>query len=88
VGTREESEPVATQLGGSRAERAEQAVIRACYRGLDVDALRSALLASLRSLVPVDAAFVATADPETLLFTGAYAEAPLDTATAGFPDNV
>ena len=71
----------------SRAERAERAVIRACHRGLDVSALRDALLTSLRSVMPVDAAFVATADPETLLFTGAYAEAPLDTATAAFLDN-
>lgn len=55
----------------SRAERAERAVIRACHRGLDVSALRDALLTSLRSVMPVDAAFVATADPETLLFTGA-----------------
>jgi DNA-binding CsgD family transcriptional regulator len=78
---------VAEQFRGGRAERAERAVIRACYRGLDVDALRSALLASLRGVMPVDAAFVATADPETLLFTGAYAEAPLDTATAAFLDN-
>ena len=36
-------------------------------------------------LMPVDAAFVATADPETLLFTGAYAEDPLDAATAAVP---
>ena len=78
---------MAEQFRGGRAERAERAVIRACYRGLDVDALRSALLASLRGVMPVDAAFVATADPETLLFTGAYAEAPLDTATAAFLDN-
>jgi GAF domain-containing protein len=38
-------------------------------------------------VMPVDAAFVATADPETLLFTGAYAETPLDTASAAFLDN-
>jgi DNA-binding CsgD family transcriptional regulator len=71
----------------SRAGRAERALVRACHGGLDVDALRDALLASLRAVMPVDAAFVATADPETLLFTGVYAEAPLDTATAAFLDN-
>jgi DNA-binding CsgD family transcriptional regulator len=34
--------------------------------------------------MPVDAAFFATADPETLLFTGAYAEEPLDVVTPLF----
>ncbi len=70
-----------------QAERAERAVVRACHSGLDVSALRDALLTSLRAVMPVDAAFVATADPETLLFTGAYAETPLDNATAAFLDN-
>ncbi|MDT4938904.1 MAG: hypothetical protein QOG80_2575 [Pseudonocardiales bacterium] len=35
----------------------------------------------------VDAAFVATADPETLLFTGAWAEEPLDSVTDLFIGN-
>lgn len=70
-----------------RAQRAEQAVVRACHRGLGVSALRDAVLTSLRAFMAVDAAFVATADPETLLFTDAYAEAPLDNATATFLDN-
>jgi DNA-binding CsgD family transcriptional regulator len=34
--------------------------------------------------MPVDAAFFATADPETLLFTGGYAEEPLEEATPMF----
>jgi DNA-binding CsgD family transcriptional regulator len=70
-----------------RAERAERAVVRACHRGLDAGSLREAVLTLLRTVMPVDAAFVATADPETLLFTSAYAETPLDTATAAFLDN-
>ncbi len=78
-------QPQAGRAG--RAERAEQAVVRACHRGLDAVSLREAVLTSLRTVMPVDAAFVATADPETLLFTGAYAETPLDTATATFLDN-
>jgi DNA-binding CsgD family transcriptional regulator len=41
----------------------------------------------LRRLVPTDAAFFATADPETLLFTGGFAEEPLSTATPLFLDN-
>ena len=71
----------------SRAGRAEREVIRACHRGLEVGALRDAVLTSLRAVLTVDAAFVATADPETLLFTAAYGEPPLDEATAKFLDN-
>jgi GAF domain-containing protein len=78
---------VAEQSRTGRAERAERALLRACHGGLDVSALRDAVLTSLRAVMPVDAAFVATADPETLLFTGAYAETPLDTASAAFLDN-
>jgi DNA-binding CsgD family transcriptional regulator len=37
--------------------------------------------------VPADAAFFATADPESLLFTGGFAEEPLGTATPEFLDN-
>lgn len=76
-----------SELRAGRAERAERAVVRACHRGLDLAALREAVLTALRAVIPVDAAFVATADPDTLLFTGAYAETPLDTATADFLDN-
>jgi DNA-binding CsgD family transcriptional regulator len=78
---------VGEQSKADRAGRAERALIRACHRGMDVSGLRDAVLTSLRAVMPVDAAFVATADPETLLFTGAYAETPLDTATAAFLDN-
>jgi DNA-binding CsgD family transcriptional regulator len=78
---------VAEQSRAGRAERAEQVVVRACHRGLDVGRLREVVLTSLRAVMSVDAAFVATADPETLLFNGAYAETPLDTATAAFLDN-
>ena len=37
--------------------------------------------------MPADAAFFATADPESLLFTGAFAEEPLGTAYALFLEN-
>lgn len=39
--------------------------------------LRQGLLQGLRRLVPIDAAFFASADPDTLLFTSAWAEEPL-----------
>ncbi len=62
-------------------------LVRQCHSGLDVPGLQRQLLRSVRRLMPVEAAFFATADPETLLFTGAYAEEPLGEATALFLDN-
>jgi DNA-binding CsgD family transcriptional regulator len=41
----------------------------------------------VRRLVPADAAFFATADPQSLLFTGGFAEEPLASATPMFLDN-
>jgi DNA-binding CsgD family transcriptional regulator len=76
--------PMPTRDGGQQAERA---LVRACTSGLDVPALQREVLRALRRLMPVDAAFFATADPETLLFTGATAEAPLDRATPQFLAN-
>jgi DNA-binding CsgD family transcriptional regulator len=65
----------------------EREIVRHCHSGLDVGRLQKQVLGSLRRLMPVDAAFFATADPETLLFTGAYAEEPLDAATPMFLAN-
>jgi len=69
------------------SERAERDLVRLCHGGLDLPALRTRVLRSLRRLMPVDAAFLATADPETLLFTSAYSEEPLAAATPLFLDN-
>jgi DNA-binding CsgD family transcriptional regulator len=69
------------------AQQAERALVRACSAGLDVTTLQAEVLGALRRLMPVDAAFFATADPETLLFTGAAAEEPLGQATALFLEN-
>jgi DNA-binding CsgD family transcriptional regulator len=72
----------------SRAsERAERDLVRLCHGGLDLPALRTGVLRSLRHLMPVDAGFFATADPETLLFTSAYSEEPLAAAATLFLDN-
>jgi DNA-binding CsgD family transcriptional regulator len=71
----------------ARARSAEQQFVRACHAGLDARELRDRLLPLLRQLMSVDAAFFATADPETLLFTSAYPEAPLDAVSAQFLDN-
>jgi DNA-binding CsgD family transcriptional regulator len=53
------------------------ALIEQCYAGLDAAALRREVAARLKTLAGVDAAFVATVDPATLLFTSAVSEEPL-----------
>ena len=72
-----------TRDGEQRAERGVQRV----QAGLGVAPLQKEVLGALRRLMTVDAAFFATADPETLLFTSAYAEEPLTAATPQFLDN-
>ncbi|WP_433508014.1 response regulator transcription factor [Pseudonocardia halophobica] len=67
--------------------RVERELVRQCHAGLSLPDLRERVLRSLRRIVPVDAAFVATADPVTLLFTGAHAEEPLAGSTARFLEN-
>ncbi|MBV8994423.1 MAG: helix-turn-helix transcriptional regulator [Pseudonocardiales bacterium] len=62
-------------------------MVRHCHSGLDIVDLRNQVLRSLRRLMPIDAVFFATADPETLLFTGAYSEEPLGGSTLLFLDN-
>ena len=61
--------------------------MRRCYAGLDGPTFQTEVLRSIHALLPVDAVFFATADPATLLFTGAVAEDPLVAATAQFLDN-
>jgi DNA-binding CsgD family transcriptional regulator len=67
--------------------KTEQEVVRLCHSSLDAAGVQNQVLRSLRRLMPVDAAFFATADPETLLFTGASVEEPLDGVTAMFLAN-
>lgn len=55
--------------------------------GLDLGDLRVESLRRLRSLMSFDAAFFASVDPATLLFTSAMAEGPLAEATPLFLDN-
>ncbi len=68
-------------------ERGVLAIERLGNAGLDVSEFRRASLGMLRSLVSVEAAFFATVDPATLLFTAALAEEPLAAATPLFLDN-
>jgi DNA-binding CsgD family transcriptional regulator len=62
-------------------------IVRLCSAGLDPDALRREVLPRLRRLIPVDAAFFATVDPATLLFTGAVADDPLASVAPQFLAN-
>jgi hypothetical protein len=68
-------------------ERQATALIGRCYAGLDASGLREEVLRRLRRLLAVDAAFFATVDPMTLLFTSAVADEPLAGATPLFLDN-
>lgn len=69
------------------ALRAEREVIRLCHSGVDDTGFRRLVVPALRRVMTVDAAFVARADPDTLLFTGAWPEQPLDSVTPAFLDN-
>ena len=69
------------------AERVRGDVVRLAHSGLPAPAFLGAALGRLRKVVPADAAFFATADPGTLLFTSAVAEDVLAGATARFLEN-
>ncbi|NUR99731.1 MAG: GAF domain-containing protein [Kribbellaceae bacterium] len=62
-------------------------LIRRCYVGLDADQLRAEVLVRLRRELTVDAAFFATVDPGTVLFTSAVADEPLGAITEQFIAN-
>jgi DNA-binding CsgD family transcriptional regulator len=75
-------------VAASVRDRAVEGVVRACYSGgEDLDALRRRLLHALRRVVPFDAAFMAAADPDTLLFTSAFADDALVESGPLFLDN-
>jgi hypothetical protein len=57
--------------GGTQAERVGQEIVRLRHAGLDSRTFRVEAVRRLWKAIPVDASFFATADPATLLFTGA-----------------
>jgi DNA-binding CsgD family transcriptional regulator len=59
------------------AQRQIDALVQRCYAGLDAMALGQEAIRRLRPVLVIDAAFVATVDPATLLFTSAASEEPL-----------
>jgi DNA-binding CsgD family transcriptional regulator len=75
-------------VADSARDRAMRSVVNACYSaGGDLDTTRAKLLYALRNMMPFDAAFVASADPETLLFTGMFADDALAPSGTLFLDN-
>lgn len=74
---------MAARLGGDAVDR----LVQLCYTSLDADALGHETLVRLRRVMTVDAAFVGTVDPATLLFTSAHQEAPLTSAAEQFLSN-
>jgi DNA-binding CsgD family transcriptional regulator len=68
-------------------ERGAVNIALLCDQGLDLADFRKESLRQLRSLLCIDAAFFATVDPATLLFTSALAEEPLASVTGLFLDN-
>ncbi|HEX8218596.1 MAG TPA: GAF domain-containing protein, partial [Chloroflexia bacterium] len=69
------------------AERVRRNIIRLCHAGLDSRTLRLEIIKRLRTVIPIDVAFFTTADPATLLFTGAIADEILVRATPQFIEN-
>jgi DNA-binding CsgD family transcriptional regulator len=62
-------------------------MISTCRSGGSSEVIRDEVLRRLRRIVPIDAAFFATVDPATLLFTSAVADEPLQLVTGLFMDN-
>ena len=76
-----------TMNGSSSAERIRQEIVRLCHAGLDSRTFRVESVKRLKKVIPVDASFFATADPATLLFTGAVLDDVLTQATSQFLEN-
>ncbi len=74
-------------MQGQSADRTRQDIIRLCHVGLDSRTLRLEIIKRLRRAIPLDVSFFATADPATLLFTGAVVDQILERATPQFLEN-
>jgi DNA-binding CsgD family transcriptional regulator len=69
------------------AGRARREIIRLCHAGLDARTLRVEIIKRLRKAMPIDVSFFSTADPATLLFTGAVTDELLERASPQFLEN-
>src|SRR2546427_2290097 len=65
-----------------QADRARKDIVRLAHAGLDSAALRRAIAARLRRVVPAEAYGFATVDPATMLLTGAVRDNIADPAVA------
>jgi DNA-binding CsgD family transcriptional regulator len=70
-----------------RAEQTRRELIRLCHAGIDSRTLRVEIMKRLRTVIPIDVSFFTTADPATLLFTGAVVDEVLARATPQFIEN-
>jgi DNA-binding CsgD family transcriptional regulator len=70
-----------------RAEQTRREIIRLCHAGLDSHTLGVETIKQLRKVIPIDVSFFATADPATLLFTGAVQDEILGRVTPQFLEN-
>lgn len=62
-------------------------LVERCYAALGSDVFPREMLRRLRRVISVDAAFFATVDPVTMLFTSAVSEEPLAQAASAFLEN-
>jgi DNA-binding CsgD family transcriptional regulator len=69
------------------AERVRREIIRLTKSGLDFRALQGETLKQLRKVIPIEAAFFATVDPATLLFTSAMSDDILQPVAPQFIEN-
>src|SRR5262249_47514311 len=69
------------------AQRVRRDIIRLCHTGGDARTVCNGVIRTLRTAMPLDAYFFATADPATLLFTGAVVDDVLAGATPQFLQN-
>jgi len=70
-----------------RVEQVKREIIRLCHAGLNSRTLRIEILKRLRTVIPIDVSFFTTADPATLLFTGAVVDEILERVTPQFIEN-
>lgn len=68
-------------------DRIRREIVALCHAGLDSVMFRRRVLNALRRAVPVDAAWWATVDPATLLYTSAVRDGMPETSTPRFVEN-
>src|SRR5260370_31040765 len=69
------------------AQRVRREIIRLCHAGSDAPTLHRGVIGALRTVMPIDVCYFATADPATLLFTGAVVDEILARVTPQFLQN-